>query len=355
MKPVRLPLIFFVLYFFVFLLGGLSASAPFLATVKWSYLSVDQANIRLGYFMADHSDSNWVLHWRWCDANDVAGAGTTCDSLRIAWLAASVLWSIHLPLVLVNMVLLFHKPHVAYWIAPISFILQIAGGFCFVFRVPPMFRELIQFNGPTTSVSWAISWAGGVAIAAAVAHFIVVLLMSYFHRRLLGLDKDLEMMFMGAHFREAPPPLPPKSRSGSSAAAAAKDGDRVAVGVHDDAETATTTDEPALVFQGRGGGATRRNRSSSQSTTTGGGGGTHQRLGRRDMEPFESGEEFHSSGTSAARRRRHPDDNDEADWKRRGGHRSSPGGTADVKRRGDRTTSYFTDDDRTTMSSRPRY
>lgn len=376
---VKLPLIFFVLYFFVFVLGGLSGAAPFLATVKWIYV-VNQPTIRLGFYVGDTSDGTWTFHWKWCTDHNIDGSGDTCSELRTNWLVSSVLWGIHLPLVLAIMILLFKKPDVAYWLAPISFLFQLAGGSCFVLRVAPMFRELLQYRGPLTSATWSLSWAGGIAIAAVGCHFIVLLLLAYFHRRLLGLDRALETMFLGAHFHEAPPPparLPPRTAPVLSASASRKgSGDEKKVvggksashlptpteplaqgGVfesEDITEDTMTNDEPTLQFQTSSKRAAIR--STSQSTTggggerrRGGGGGDH----RRDMEPFDSdidgvagqqqqhrGGGYSSGGSSHRRRHFQPVEEDggggyTSDHRRRGfGGGSGSGGVGGGYRSG---------------------
>jgi hypothetical protein len=396
---VKLPLIFFVLYFFVFLLGGLSGAAPFLATVKWIYV-VDQPTIRLGFFVGDTSDGSWTFHWNWCKDHNIVGSGDTCEELRTNWFVASILWGMHLPVSLAIMILLFKKPDVAYWLAPIGFMFQLAGGSCFVLRVAPMFRELLQYRGPLTSATWSLSWAGGIAIAAVGCHFVVLLLLAYFHRRLLGLDRALENMFLGAHFHEAPPPpLPPRTvpvlSSSSSRKGSGDEAKKIAGGKAGGShpltptepigtrggvlesediteEDTVTNDEPALQFQT----TSKRTamRSTSQSTNGGGserrrgGGGDHQH--RRDMEPFDSDDATqqhrgYSSGGSAHRRRHfQPAEEDggygsDHRWRglgksgggstgyRSSGYSSGGGGAfADGRRRGGAgNSSYFTDED----------
>lgn len=183
----KLPLVFFILYTIVFLLGALAVAAPFIVKLEWTFQATAMPTVRAGFLFGDQSNANWTFHWNWCTPNSLIDAGA-CQELRVAWLVASLLWGLHLPLTIAIAVFLFKKPHWVLWVGPLSFIIHIAGGFVYIFRVPPLIRELMQFVGPTVAVQWSLHWAGGVAIASAGVHFLVLLLLSGLHRTFLGLD-----------------------------------------------------------------------------------------------------------------------------------------------------------------------
>lgn len=155
-----------------------SLATPFIVSIR-KEISIETIDYNVGFVSGDQGDKTWRFNYKWV-GSEKAGETVAAQSLSRTWLAMSVLWGFPILLQVVCSVYLFFHPSKAYWMLQFSFFIQACGGFGYMTRVLPLFREFLQEIAQPVKITWTLGPAGIVAVIALAFHFVTVIIYAFF-------------------------------------------------------------------------------------------------------------------------------------------------------------------------------
>ena len=200
----KIPLI--IIYAVAFILAGLGNSAPWIAKME-ATVSGTQSTYVMGMQLIDDANSNFASHMTFCDADHpLKSTLTNCsDTMMIV----SIMHGVGALLCLVLIPLLIKAPKAAFFISPWALILQVAGGFGYVYKVLPGFKDDIQNISAASSATWSYDWTAFVAAAGAGVTFLATIIFALSAAKVVNAPKKKP----GAASTDSTDPTDPESTS----------------------------------------------------------------------------------------------------------------------------------------------